>query len=138
MTRSTLVLRYTAFAILATFANLGVQRIILMTGDGAVIFALAMVAGTAAGLVLKYILDKRYIFNDATTGLRANGQQFLLYTVMGLVTTALFWATETAFWLIWRTDAMRELGAVIGLTVGYVVKYKLDSKYVFTRTEATA
>ena len=57
MTRSTLVLRYTAFAILATFANLGVQRIILMTGDGAVIFALAMVAGTAAGLVLKYILD---------------------------------------------------------------------------------
>ena len=138
MTRSTLVLRYTAFAVLATLANLGVQRIVLMAGEGAVIFALAMVAGTAAGLVLKYILDKRYIFNDATTGLRASGQQFLLYTVMGLVTTALFWATETAFWVIWRTDAMRELGAVIGLSVGYVVKYKLDSKYVFTRTEATA
>lgn len=138
MTRSTLVLRYTAFAVLATLANLGVQRIVLMAGEGAMIFALAMVAGTAAGLVLKYILDKRYIFNDATTGLRASGQQFLLYTVMGLVTTALFWATETAFWLIWRTDAMRELGAVLGLSVGYVVKYKLDSKYVFTRTEATA
>jgi putative flippase GtrA len=138
VTRSTLVLRYTAFAVLATLANLGVQRIVLMAGEGAVIFALAMVAGTAAGLVLKYILDKRYIFNDATTGLRASGQQFLLYTVMGLVTTALFWATETAFWLIWRTDAMRELGAVLGLSVGYVVKYKLDSKYVFTRTEATA
>ncbi|MCZ8078397.1 MAG: GtrA family protein [Fuscovulum sp.] len=138
MTRTTLVLRYTAFAILATLANLGVQRIVLMGGEGAVIFALAMVAGTAAGLVLKYILDKRYIFNDSTTGLRASGQQFLLYTVMGLVTTALFWATETAFWLIWRTDAMRELGAVLGLSVGYVVKYKLDSKYVFTRTEATA
>ncbi len=138
MTRTTLVLRYTAFAILATLANLGVQRIVLMGGEGAVIFALAMVAGTAAGLVLKYILDKRYIFNDSTTGLRASGQQFLLYTVMGLVTTALFWATETAFWMIWRTDAMRELGAVLGLSVGYVVKYKLDSKYVFTRTEATA
>lgn len=138
MTRSTLVLRYSAFAVLATLANLGVQRIVLMAGEGAVIFALAMVAGTAAGLVLKYILDKRYIFNDATTGLRASGQQFLLYTVMGLATTALFWATETAFWLIWRTDAMRELGAVLGLSVGYVVKYKLDSKYVFTRTEATA
>jgi putative flippase GtrA len=138
VTRTTLVLRYTAFAILATLANLGVQRIVLMGGEGAVIFALAMVAGTAAGLVLKYILDKRYIFNDSTTGLRASGQQFLLYTVMGLVTTALFWATETAFWLIWRTDAMRELGAVLGLSVGYVVKYKLDSKYVFTRTEATA
>jgi putative flippase GtrA len=138
VTRTTLVLRYTAFAILATLANLGVQRIVLLEGEGAVIFALAMVAGTAAGLVLKYILDKRYIFNDSTTGLRASGQQFLLYTVMGLVTTALFWAPETAFWMIWRTDAMRELGAVLGLSVGYVVKYKLDSKYVFTRTEATA
>lgn len=138
MTRTTLVLRYTAFAVLATIANLGVQRIVLALGEGGAVFALAMLAGTAAGLVLKYVLDKRYIFNDTTTGLRAGGQQFLLYTVMGLVTTALFWATETAFWLIWQTDAMRELGAVIGLTVGYVVKYKLDSKYVFTRREAVA
>jgi putative flippase GtrA len=38
---------------------------------------------------------------------------------------------ETAFWLTWRTDTMRELGAVIGLTIGYVVKYWLDRKYVF-------
>lgn len=50
---------------------------------------------------------------------------------MGLVTTAIFWGTETAFWLLWQTDAMRELGAVLGLTVGYVVKYRLGRRFVF-------
>lgn len=138
MTRTTLVLRYAAFAVIATLANLAAQRMVLSLGDGAAIFALAVVMGTAVGLVLKYVLDKRFIFHDATTGLRANGQQFLMYTVMGLATTALFWASETAFWLIWQTDAMRELGAVLGLTVGYVVKYKLDSRYVFTRAGGVA
>ena len=32
----------------------------------------------------------------------------------------------------WRSDPMREAGAVLGLTVGYVVKYNLDRRYVFT------
>jgi hypothetical protein len=27
---------------------------------------------------------------------------------------------------------MRELGAVIGLAIGYVVKYNLDRRFVFT------
>ena len=131
-----LILRYAAFAVIATLVNLGVQRVVLAGGDSAGVFALAMVAGTAAGLVVKYALDKRWIFHDRTTGARENGRKFALYTVMGLATTALFWATETAFWLIWQTDRMRELGAVIGLTVGYVVKYRLDRRFVFTSAGA--
>jgi hypothetical protein len=27
---------------------------------------------------------------------------------MGVATTAIFWVTETAFWLIWGTDLARE------------------------------
>lgn len=138
MTRSTLILRYAAFAVLATIANLGVQRLVLAFGNSAALFTLAIIAGTGAGLVLKYILDKRWIFHDTSTGARENGRKFLLYTVMGLVTTALFWATETAFWLIWETHAMREVGAVLGLTVGYVVKYNLDRRFVFTDRGAPA
>ena len=46
-----------------------------------------------------------------------------------------FWGTETAFWLIWKTDLMRELGAVLGLSVGYIVKYNLDRKFVFTDSQ---
>jgi putative flippase GtrA len=51
---------------------------------------------------------------------------------MGLVTTAIFWGTETIFWLTWRTHAMRELGAVLGLVIGYTVKFHLDRRFVFT------
>ena len=26
---------------------------------------------------------------------------------------------------------MRELGAILGLTIGYIIKYKLDKRFVF-------
>lgn len=132
MSRQALILRYAGFAVLATLANLGVQRLVLLGGDSGAVFAMAVGAGTLAGLVMKYALDKRWIFFDDATGLRAHGRKFTLYTVMGIVTTAIFWGTETAFWLIWHTDAMREMGAVIGLMVGYVIKYNLDRRFVFT------
>jgi putative flippase GtrA len=57
---------------------------------------------------------------------------------MGIVTTAIFWSTETAFWLIWETHTMRELGAVLGLSLGYVVKYALDRRFVFKDTQKVA
>lgn len=132
MTVRSLLLRYSAFAVVATLVNLGVQRAVLAFGDTALVFAAAIGAGTLAGLVVKYVLDKRWIFYDRATGARAHGEKFSRYTAMGLITTAIFWGTETTFWLIWQTDLMRELGAIIGLSIGYVTKYQLDRRYVFT------
>lgn len=132
MTLQTLLLRYGAFAVIATVVNLAVQRIVLQFGDTGVFFAAAVGAGTIAGLVIKYLLDKRWIFYDVATGAKNHGRKFTLYTAMGVITTAIFWGTETLFWAIWHTDAMRELGAVLGLAVGYVVKYNLDRRFVFT------
>ncbi|NBB81455.1 MAG: GtrA family protein [Verrucomicrobia bacterium] len=139
MTRRGLVLRYTAFAVIATVVNLAAQRLVLYLGSEGTTFALAVGAGTLAGLITKYILDKRWIFYDLGTGARAHSRKFSLYTAMGIFTTAIFWSFETAFWLVWQTDAMRELGAVIGLSIGYIVKYNLDRRFVFTdsRLEVT-
>lgn len=131
-----LTLRYGGFAAIATLANLGMQRLVLAFGEGAALFTLAMIAGTGVGLVVKYLLDKRWIFYDRTSGAVARGRQFGLYTAMGLVTTAIFWATETGFWLVWQTHAAREAGAVLGLAVGYAVKYALDRRFVFTMRPA--
>ena len=135
-----LALRYAGFAAVATLANLGAQRLVLAGIDpvGTQRFVLAMAVGTGVGLVVKYLLDKRWIFYDRTTGARAQGTQFALYTAMGLVTTAIFWVTETAFWMIWGTDLAREIGAVLGLSVGYVTKYLLDRRYVFRQAEGAA
>jgi len=134
MSPATIALRYAGFAVIATIANLGLQRVVLAWGEGAAIYAGAVAAGTLAGLVVKYILDKRWIFFDTSTGARAHGTKFALYTAMGLITTAIFWGAETAFWLIWGTDLMREVGAVLGLSVGYVTKYLLDRRFVFADT----
>jgi len=132
MTLHVLIIRYSFFAVLATLANLLAQRVVLSTGETVVHYIFAVGAGTLCGLVLKYILDKKWIFYDETTDLKQNGWQFVFYTGMGVVTTAIFWATETAFWIFFGTDQMRELGAILGLSVGYIVKYQLDRRYVFT------
>nr|WP_255733633.1 GtrA family protein [Ruegeria sp. Ofav3-42] len=127
----TLVLRYSCFAFLATVTNLGAQRVVFAAfGDNALIPAILV--GTAVGLVLKYILDKRWIFYDLGAGFLDHGKKFSTYTAMGIVTTAIFWGMETAFWLIWQTDLMRELGAILGLAIGYVVKFNMDRRFVFT------
>ena len=138
MTLQTLILRYAAFAVVATIANLATQRLVLQFGDTGGYFAAAVGAGTIVGLMIKYILDKRWIFYDLETGVKNHGRKFSLYTAMGLITTAIFWGTETTFWLIWQTDIMRELGAILGLSVGYVVKYNLDRRFVFTDRQLAA
>jgi putative flippase GtrA len=138
MTLQTLFLRYGAFAVIATIANLATQRGVLQFGDTGVIFAAAVGAGTMVGLIIKYLLDKRWIFYDLETGAKSHGRKFSLYPAMGIVTTVIFWGAETVFWLIWQTDFMRELGAVIGLGIGYVVKYHLDRRFVFTDRQLQA
>ncbi|MEP2827804.1 GtrA family protein [Parvibaculum sp.] len=132
MTVQTLILRYVAFAVAATTTNLATQRLVLQFGDTGGYFAAAVGAGTVVGLVIKYVLDKRWIFYDVETGVKNHSRKFSIYTAMGMITTAIFWGTETAFWLTWQTDMMRELGTILGLSVGYVVKYNLDRRFVFT------
>ena len=134
-TRS-LILRYSAFAVVATLANLGAQRLVLMLGPVDLWLLPAMITGTAVGLVVKYALDKRYIFFDRATGLRAHSSRFSRYSAMGLITTALFWATEAGFWALWQTHLAREIGAVLGLAMGYALKYWLDKRFVFNRGTA--
>ncbi|HSF63900.1 MAG TPA: GtrA family protein [Paracoccaceae bacterium] len=134
---------YAAFGAVATVANLGAQALVHAAlppqaeaiGPG---YWLALAFGTGVGLVVKYLLDKRWIFLDASTGLAAHGRRFSLYTVMGLFTTAIFWGTQTVFFLLTDSRAMLYLGGALGLAVGYVVKYHLDRRFVFTPGEARA
>lgn len=129
MTLHQLILRYAAFAVLAALANLGVQRAALTLSPWLLV---AMVAGTLAGLVVKYVLDKHWIFFDTAKGAAAHGRQFLLYSTMGVATTLIAWGAETGAWALWGTDLAREAGTALGLMVGYVVKFRLDRAFVFT------
>jgi len=127
---------YAVFATLATAVNIGSQACVIWLYHGAYAVPLSILVGTAAGLPVKYVLEKRHIFGFESDNLAHDGRMFALYSLMGLFTTALFWVVEWAFHTAFGTDAMRYLGGAIGLTLGYVIKYHLDKRFVFVKSSA--
>lgn len=133
MNNTTLVLRYSFFALITTIANLGSQMLSVAFYKGPYSIPLSIFIGTGVGLLMKYILDKRYIFMAKTKNIAHDGYLFVLYTSMGLITTALFWGVEYGFQWLFANDAMRYLGGAIGLALGYLLKYQLDKRFVFQK-----
>ncbi len=86
-----LAINYASFALIATAANIGAQDLVLRTYGGAFVILASVIVGTGVGLVVKYILDKRYIVRFRARSVDHDTQTFALYTVMGLATTVIFW-----------------------------------------------
>lgn len=126
-----IALIYTIFAAIATAANILGQEISLRVYDAAYGVTLSILVGTAVGLVVKYALDKKYIFQYQTQSLAHDSRTFYLYTLMGVATTAIFWGMEFGFDALFGTKEMRYLGGILGLAIGYYVKYQLDKRFVF-------
>jgi putative flippase GtrA len=122
---------YSVFALAATAANLATQALVIWLYAGAYAIELSVLAGTAVGLPIKYVLEKRHIFEFESENLKHDGKLFFIYSLLGVFTTALFWGVEFAFQWAFGTDLMRYLGGAIGLTLGYVIKYHLDKRFVF-------
>lgn len=126
-----LVLRYALFAVISSLVNLGAQVAAVALYRGPYAISLSILVGTGCGLLVKYLLDKRHIFQFETRSLAHDGRLFFMYSFFGGFTTLLFWGSEAAFQWQFGTDMMRYLGGAIGLAVGYVVKYQLDKRFVF-------
>lgn len=122
---------YVIFAIIATLTNLLAQEITVQVYSGIFQFSLSVMAGTVVGLIVKYLLDKKYIFNYRTESQSQDAHTFIIYASMGVITTLIFWSMEYAFDTWFETRFMRYAGAVIGLSIGYVTKYQLDKRFVF-------
>lgn len=126
-----MVILYAVFAGIAISVNLGAQALVIGVYNGAFAITLSMIVGTGMGLLVKYLLDKRHIFEYESDNLAHDGRLFVLYSVMGLVTTALFWGVEFGFQWAFGSNSMRYLGGALGLMLGYAIKYRLDKRYVF-------
>ena len=122
---------YTIFAIIAIAANIGAQDLIVRTYNGSFKIIGSVIVGTGVGLIVKYILDKRYIFQFHAQNIVHDTQTFALYAIMGVATTVIFWSFEFGFHYIFEIKEMRYLGGIIGLIVGYLTKYYLDKRFVF-------
>ena len=129
---------YTLFAVLSTAINIGSQMLSIWIYKGPFSVETSILVGTAMGLPLRYFLEKRYIFNFTSKNLVHDGKLFVFYSAMGVITTLIFWGTEYAFHFIYDTDFMRYLGGIIGLSIGFYVKYQLDKKYVFVKSSNEA
>ena len=130
-TATKIAVLYTLFAVLSTAINIGSQILSFWIYKGPLSVEISILVGTAMGLPLRYFLEKRYIFNFTSKDLVHDGKLFVFYSAMGVITTLIFWGTEYAFHVIYDTDFMRYLGGIIGLSIGFYVKYQLDKKYVF-------
>jgi putative flippase GtrA len=129
--------KYALFAGIATGCNLGVQALADYSYRGALAVYASLFAGTLVGLVVKYLLDKNYIFYDRTTGLVRRGGQFVRYVLTGVLTTAIFWGFELGAYHGFHNQAARYLGGALGLAVGYWLKYQLDTRIVFAQRGET-
>lgn len=126
-----LVLKYSLFALIATIINLFTQFISLAIYSQDFSLYIAMFFGTLTGLIAKYILDKKYIFYYVVKDKKEDSQKFILYSIMGVFTTLIFWGFEIGFDYIFDSEIAKYIGAIIGLSIGYITKYFLDKKFVF-------
>ena len=128
---------YAILAAISMACNFGSQRVVDHIYHGLYAFPLALVVGTGVGLLVKYALDKRFIFRFKAENIAHDTRTFVLYSFMGVFTTVIFWSFETGFKYLFQTDILRYLGGAIGLTIGYFVKYRLDKKFVFRAPEVS-
>ncbi|WOE31303.1 MULTISPECIES: GtrA family protein [unclassified Acinetobacter] len=126
-----LTVLYICFALIATLFNILAQQISTYIYDGSFYIIYAMLIGTFLGLVIKYILDKTFIFQYKTRNLQHNTRLFILYLIAGILTTFIFFGAELLFYYLFEDKEMRYVGGIIGLMIGYICKYYLDKKFVF-------
>jgi putative flippase GtrA len=156
-----LAIKYVLFAIISTILNLLFQYFSFFFYSGFASLYVGMFVGTLAGLISKYILDKKYIFYHKPKNKKDDAKKFMMYSLVGVFTTVIFWGTEISFDALFNSDAIKNtdavnwlnneaikkvttllgvngesakyIGAIVGLSIGYVTKYFLDKKYVFSK-----
>ena len=131
-----IALIYTLVSALATVANIATQALVVALYEGAFAIQLSVLLGTATGFPIKYVLEKKHVFEFQADNLAHDTRLFILYGFMGVFTTLIFWGVEWAFQVLFQTDAMRYVGGAIGLTVGSFIKYHLDKRFVFKQVAA--
>ena len=123
-----MILRYIIFAIISITINLLAQYFVLIFAD---VLCIAMFFGTFLGLITKYFLDKKFIFYYRSKNKIDDGKKFFVYSFFGIFTTLVFWGFEISFDAVFKSDLAKYVGALLGLVIGYILKYFLDKNFVF-------
>lgn len=130
---SEIVIKYIFFSIISSFINIASQFIFLLFYTSYLNIELSILFGTIMGMPPRYVLEKKYIFYFRANNLKHDGRIFVIYIFFSGITTLLFWAIEYLFHIVFMDDILRYIGGLIGLMIGFYIKYRLDKKYVFVK-----
>lgn len=94
-------------------------------------FLLQVLAGIAIGFFTKFVLDKFIVFESNNTNIKETAWQFFIYSSLAVITTIIFLLFEFSFKIFFHFYHSEIVGGLIGLVIGYTVKFFLDKKFVF-------
>ena len=87
--------------------------------------------GTILGFMTKFVLDKFFVFREKQKSISHTFKQIIIYGFLAVFTTLIFWSFQLGFKLVFGSGVIEYIGAVLGLAIGYTIKFFLDKKFVF-------
>lgn len=87
--------------------------------------------GIASGFVLKYVLDKKYVFDDSSENIKEEAKKIGIYGLFSVFTTLWLFVISESFERLVEMQYEVHIGWLLGLVTGYLIKYYLDKKFVF-------
>jgi putative flippase GtrA len=118
--------------------NICIQMISISLYTKIYAIEVSILAGTLSGLPLRYFLEKQYIFSYQAKNLKHDVALFLPYCLTSILTTLIFWGFEYSFHKLFDHNFLRYVGGIIGLSIGFYIKYELDKKFIFIANDNRA
>ena len=81
--------------------------------------------------VIKFFLDKYLVFKKTSLKIKETSQEFFKYFGFAILTTIENIGIQFIFTNVF--NAPLEVGFLVALSIGYITKFFLDRKYVFTK-----
>lgn len=132
--KSSIFYLYLLFSLISIFINILIQYLSMFFYRGFLDVEISILLGTLVSVPFRYIVEKTYIFNFTSINLKQDSQIFVLYLYYSIITTLIFWSIEYCFYILFSTNLMRYVGGILGLSIGFFLKYQLDKKYVFIKS----
>ncbi|NVM16086.1 MAG: GtrA family protein [Candidatus Lokiarchaeota archaeon] len=89
------------------------------------------IAAVGITYIIKFFLDKYIVFKKSSLKIKETSQEFLKYFGFAILTTIENIGIQ--FLLTNFFNAPLEVSFIIALSIGYITKFFLDKKYVFTK-----
>ena len=89
------------------------------------------IAAVGITYIIKFFLDKYLVFKKTSLKIKETSQEFFKYFGFAILTT--IENVGIQFVLTNFFNAPLELSFIIALSIGYITKFFLDKKYVFTK-----